>query len=537
MKNFLRHLFAILLCVQLSSWANAVPVLNSYPAANAVIFLDFDGHTDETGSWSPFGAVVLGPSGMTDPQIVEAFNRIAEDFRPFNINITTDSTKYWAAPVFQRTRVVLTVSSSWYSNSAGGVSWVGSFSWGTDTPCFVFTALLGYNTKNIAEAASHEAGHTLGLQHQTKYDAACNKITDYDPGHGSGEIGWAPIMGVGYYQNFTLWHNGTTIYGCNSFQNDLEIITSADNGFGYRPDDHGKTFATATTPGFTANQFDVTGVIDRSTDQDIFRFIMPTDGRLQIDAVPYNVGTGNAGSDLDMQVSLYNGQENLLSIYNPGNLLNSVADTQLSAGTYYLKVEGKGNLYAPAYASLGSYSMHATIQPNGIGGVLPLRKLDLKGFVANGKHQLNWQIDIDEKIKQQILEISTDGRTFQPLAELSADTRNYIYQPASPSAARYRVSINMENGHRYYSNNVTLQLQDNRSWPRVAGNPIQGNSIVINSPGQFDYTLINANGGVITTGKLVNGLNTIQAPNLLPGMYLMRYSTENGHQTEKIVRQ
>ncbi|MCG2616459.1 T9SS type A sorting domain-containing protein [Terrimonas sp. NA20] len=536
MKNILPHLLALLLCVQLSTWAQAVPVLNSYPAANSVIFLDFDGHTDETGSWSPFGPVVLGPSGMSDPQIIEAFNRIAEDFRPFNINITTDSTKYWAAPLFQRTRVVLTVSSSWYSNSAGGVSWVGSFTWGTDAPCFVFTALLGYNTKNIAEAASHEAGHTLGLQHQTKYDGSCNKVTDYDPGVGTGEIGWAPIMGVGYYQNFTLWHNGTTIYGCASRQNDLDVITSADNGFGYRPDDHGKTFATATIPAFSANQFDVTGVIDRNTDQDIFKFIMPTNGRLQIDAVPYNVGTGNAGSDLDMQVSLYNEQENLLSVYNPGNLLNSVTDTQLNAGTYFIKVEGKGNLYAPAYASLGSYSMHATIQPNGV-GVLPLRKLDLKGIIANSKHLLNWQIDIDEKIIQQVLEISTDGRTFQSLVELTADARNYIYQPASSSAVRYRVNVILENGHRYYSNNVSLQQENNRSWPRVAGNPIQSNAVVISSPGQFDYTLVDANGRTIMTGKLVNGLNTIQAPALLPGIYLVRYSTENAHQTEKIVRQ
>lgn len=538
MKNYYSLLLAFVLCsFQLGTYAQAVPALNSYPSASAVIFLDFDGHTDVTRNWFPLGPLSLAASGMNEAKITEVFNRVAEDFRPFNINITTDSTKYWAAPIDQRMRVVITTTYSWYGSSAGGVSWVNSFRWGTNTCCFVFSSLLGYDPKQVAEAASHEAGHTLGLQHQTKYDAACNKITDYDPGSGTGEIGWAPIMGVGYYQNFTLWHNGTTIYGCNSYQSDLDIITSADNGFGYREDDHGKTFSTATTPVFTANQFEVTGVIERNTDQDMFRFIMPANGRLKIDAVPYNVGTGNAGSDLDMQVSLYNEQENLLSVYNPGNLLSSVADTQLNAGTYYIKVEGKGNLYAPSYASLGSYSMHASIQPNGV-AVLPVRKLELNGSINNNKHQLNWIIDIDERIESQILEISVDGKSYQPLANLPIDVRSYVYESASTVSVRYRLNVMLENGYRYYTNILTLQKQlPGTNWPRIAGNPVQTGTITINSPGKFEFTLMDVNGRPITSGKLINGQNSIQASNLLPGMYLIRYSTENGQQTEKIIRQ
>ncbi|MGN6291718.1 MAG: DVUA0089 family protein [Chitinophagaceae bacterium] len=539
MKPLYRFLFAlILLAFQVKAGAQAVPVLNSYPAASAVIFLDFDGHTDFSTNWLPkaFGPLVCGPSGMNNTQIVEVFNRIAEDYRPFNINITTDSTKFWAAPVKKRIRVVFTVTSSWYGNGAGGVSLVNSFTTGTNVPCFVFTALLNYIPKRVAEAGSHEAGHTLGLQHQTKYDESCNKVSDYDSGKGTGEIGWAPIMGVGYYQNFTLWHNGTTIYGCNSYQSDLDVITSTANGFGYRPDDHGKTFATATVPAFTANQFDVTGVIDRNTDQDVFRFTMPANGRFQIDAVPYNVGTGNAGSDLDMQVSLYSEQEALLSIYNPGNLLSSVADTLLNAGTYYLKVEGKGNQYAPAYASLGSYSMHATIETTGA-GVLPLRKLDLRGTVNGSKHQLNWQVDVDETIVQQTVEISVDGKSFHTLADPGTEVRSYVYQPVGSPTARYRVNISLEDGHRYYSNVITLQNDEKRNWPKLTGNPVQSNTIHISSPGNYGYILLDANGSHISSGKLSSGLNTVNAPNLSPGMYLIRYTGQDGQYTEKLIRQ
>lgn len=539
MKPLYRYLFAlILLAFQVKAGAQAIPALSSYPAASAVIFLDFDGHTDFSTNWLPkaFGPLVCGPSGMNNTQIVEIFNRIAEDYRPFNINITTDSTKFLAAPIKKRMRVVFTVTSSWYGNGAGGVSLVNSFTMGTNVPCFVFTALLNYMPKRVAEAGSHEAGHTLGLQHQTKYDESCTKVSDYDQGNGTGEIGWAPIMGVGYYQNFTLWHNGTTIYGCNSFQNDLDVITSTANGFGYRPDDHGKTFATATVPAFTANQFDVTGVIDRNTDQDVFRFIMPANGRFQIDAVPYNVGTGNAGSDLDMQVSLYSEQEALLSVYNPGNLLSSVADTLLTAGTYYLKVEGKGNQYAPAYASLGSYSMHATIQTTGA-GVLPLRKLDLRGTANGGKHQLNWQVDVDETIVQQTVEISVDGQSFHTLADPGTEVRSYVYQPVGSPTARYRVNISLEDGHRYYSNVITLQSDEKLNWPKLTGNPVQSNTIHISSPGNYGYILLDANGSHISSGKLSSGLNTVNAPNLSPGMYLIRYTGQDGQYTEKLIRQ
>ncbi len=48
----------------------------------------------------------------------------------------------------------------------------------------------------------------LGLQHQSTYDSNCVKTAEYSPGQGSGEIGWAPIMGDGYYENLTTWHIG-----------------------------------------------------------------------------------------------------------------------------------------------------------------------------------------------------------------------------------------------------------------------------------------------------------------------------------------
>ena len=107
------------------------PVLSSYPSASAAIFLDFDGHTVEGTSWNwSLPAIECQPSGLNATQITEIFNRVAEDFRPFNINVTTDSTKFLAAPANQRMRVIVTTTSSWYGNSAGGVAFIASFTLG-----------------------------------------------------------------------------------------------------------------------------------------------------------------------------------------------------------------------------------------------------------------------------------------------------------------------------------------------------------------------------------------------------------------------
>ena len=233
MKNLYKLLLLVILCTTLKLRAQ-VPLFNSYPSAAATIYLDFDGQYLNGTAWNTNGPMVLGPSNLNASQMEEVFNRVAEDYRPFNINVTTDSAKYWAAPADKRMRIIFTVTSDWYG-AAGGVSYMGSFTWGDNTPAFVFSALLNYKTKNIAEAASHEAGHTLGLRHQSRYDANCIKKEEYNTGDGSGEIGWAPIMGVGYYRNLTTWHTGPNPYGCNSEQDDLAIITSTDNGFGYRP--------------------------------------------------------------------------------------------------------------------------------------------------------------------------------------------------------------------------------------------------------------------------------------------------------------
>jgi hypothetical protein len=509
-----------------------VPVLSSYPSASAVIFLDFDGHTVEGTIWNSSGPIACGASNLNSTQITEVYNRIAEDYRPFNINVTTDSTKYWSAPTRQRMRVIFTTSSSWYG-SAGGVAYTNSFTWGDNTPCFVFTALLNYSAKNVSEAASHEAGHTLGLRHQANYDGNCVKTSDYHQGTGSGEIAWAPIMGVGYYRNFTVWHNGPNPNGCNNTQSDLDIITSAANGFGFRVDDHADDIATATVTTFTNNKFNVDGVVSKTADKDVFRFIVGVNSRFQLDGVPYNVGAGNTGSDLDMQVELLNSSEQILGTYNPGTALHSILDTTLSAGTYYLRIDGKGNMYASEYGSLGSYSLEGTIS---LLAPLPLRKLDLKGSTSHGNHTLSWSVDADETITKQIIEVSANGRPFESLEEVSANARNYTYTPAASKVLQYRMNITFNNGRQYYSNVITLQNTSSKK-PHLVTNVITSSSVMVNSPATYNYQINDYSGRVVAHGNVTQGASSITTGFLMNGIYLIKFSKGNEQYIEKFVKQ
>ena len=532
MKKLLQSaLMTLLLCGALTTKAQ-VPLLNSYPSASAVIFLDFDGHTVANGPWNVSGPIYCAPSGLNTAQMTEVFNRVAEDYRPFNLNVTTDSTKYLAAPLTKRMRVIVTITYEWYG-SAGGVAYVGSFSWGDDTPCFVFSGLLGYNPKNVSEASSHEAGHTLGLFHQSLYDGSCVKTAEYNPGAGAGEIGWAPIMGVGYSKNLTLWNNGPNSYGCNNVQSDLEVIIAAVNGFTYRNDDHANNFASATNTPFVSNLFNVTGVVERNTDADYFKITTTAYGRFQLNAVPANVGAGNSGSDLDMQVSFYTNSQLLLNIYNPGTLLSSVIDSMLNPGTYYLKVEGKGNMYAPNYASLGSFALQGSF----IAGALPLRRLELHGALNNDEHRLNWIIDADEQVTKQILEISTDGRNFNQLTQSPVASRSYAYIPNISGTVQYRLNVTFDNGHQYYSNIITLRKTGAAPGPKLISNLINSNSFEVSSPGVYNYSIYDLNGKTLAQGKLANGSNIINSGNLTSGMYIVRFTNGTEQWMEKLIKQ
>ena len=527
MKAILSVLSVVLLCIVAEA---QTPKLNSYPAANAVIFLDFDGHYVQGTAWNWNGPIDAQASGLSSAAITEIFNRVAEDYRVFKLNITTDSTVYKAAPAIKRNRIIITPTYQWYGQ-AGGVSYVGSFGWGDDTPAWVFSGLLNNNIKYIAEAVSHEAGHTLGLQHQSNYDGNCTKTAEYSQGQGTGEISWAPIMGVGYYRNITTWNNGPNAFGCSYVQNDIEIIAGSPNNIGLRNDDHGNNYQQASLINVIANNFEVNGLINTSADKDVFLLIINTATNLKLNAIPQNVGSSNAGANIDIRVSLLNSEGNELSRYNPSELLSAGIDTTLNPAIYYLVVEGVGNANLDDYGSLGSYTISGSLA-----GTLPIHQLKLSGSINKGKHQLNWTYQSDEIIRSIELESSSDGTRFSSLTILESDSRSFSWQPFENNNSWYRIKVITGLGGRtYYSNIVSLRSSSGKGLFLQAN--LVRDEIVLSSDKEYSWQLLNLNGSLLQQGKLIKGSNRLPINTSARGLLVLRVVKDDEIYSFKIIKQ
>src|SRR4051812_6028624 len=115
MKTFFTPILLLFALIMGSTVYSQAPKLSSYPSATATIFLDFDGQTVRSTGWNGGNTLVCAPSTIANTQITDVFNRVSEDFRPFNVNVTTDSTVFLSAPLNRRIRIIITPTSGWTS--------------------------------------------------------------------------------------------------------------------------------------------------------------------------------------------------------------------------------------------------------------------------------------------------------------------------------------------------------------------------------------------------------------------------------------
>jgi len=219
-------------------------------------------------------------------------------------------------------------------------------------PALVFTKGVGTGAKNIAEAASHEAGHNVGLSHDG------TSSVGYYAGHGA----WAPIMGVGYSKAISQWSKGE-YSGANNKEDDFAVI--GQNGLALRGDDHGNGTgdATALTLGTS-----VKGVYANDSDVDTFRI------DLAAGTFTFAASAAASGADLDIKLQLLNSSGGVVATADPASgQSNSATPTglsasinrQVAAGRYYLRIENTGygnplNTGYSTYGSRGAYTVRVT---------------------------------------------------------------------------------------------------------------------------------------------------------------------------------
>jgi len=346
--------------------------LHSRPGASRVIFLDFDGHDASTTVWgSGNGNAPISRAYDTDgnpstfsnaerQSIQFIWGRVAEDYLQYDIDVTTEDPGVAALKNLGTGRYGVRVViggdwSDWFGQSAGGVAYLFSFDDAEDLPCLVFPKSLSDNEKNIAEACSHEAGHTLGLSHDGQTTGV-----EYYAGHGN----WAPIMGVGYDHPIVQWSKGEYA-SANNTEDDLTKMLSF--GAINRPDDYGNNFGTASP--LTGVRPFRWGIIGSSTDVDYFSFQAGA-GRTTITCSP-----GPRGPNLHILLSLYDSTGALITSANVADnattgVLPVTISPTLPTGTYFVSVDGIGylnplNTGYSDYASLGQYTLLVTLPGDG----------------------------------------------------------------------------------------------------------------------------------------------------------------------------
>ncbi len=330
-----------------------IPLYQSNPGAATVVYLDFDGEYVANTPWNEGNPVdAAKPNGSAD-NIRVIWEMVAEDFAPFNLNVTTDRAVYDATPAGRRQMVIFTPTCS-FAGCPGGVAYISGFSWSSDLPCWAFISPT--DAANAGEVASHEIGHTFGLLHDGR-NLPDGGHEEYYGGHAN----WGPIMGVAYGRTVSHFSKGEYA-NANNTEDDYSIMTSSVNGFGYRTDDHGSTAASATHVTFVNNTFERAGIISTAGDKDYFKFTLASPTQVSIQVKNKYMSNSN----LNTHAQLLNSNQQVVAESSPQNSQAAVfTDILLTAGDYYLVLDGvgEGNPITgySDYGSLGGYVVTGTI--------------------------------------------------------------------------------------------------------------------------------------------------------------------------------
>lgn len=404
---------------------SSVPALSSLPGAAASLWLDFAGHFD--ASWGSYGNITTpaydqdgDPTTFSDGELASIrsiWAQVSEDYAPFKINVTTVQPSSFADGVAEC--IAIGGTGAWTGGTYGGVSYTGSFTNSMPNTSFVFSANLGgSNAKYTADAVSHESGHDFGLNHQQLFDSSGNLVAQYY--HGPGD-GTAPLMGNSYSAPLSRWWYGTSLASTN-YQDDMAVISSATNGFGYRADDRGNTITTATPLSVSQGQVSGSGIIGTTSDLDDYSF------RTDAGQISLSVTVPAGINNLVPRLELRDATGAVIASAAQTDGFNASIVVTVTAGTYYLDVGSTGG-----YGNVGQYTVSGTVIPLANGVNAPS---NLTATAGAGQVALSWT---DNATNDTFYEVdrSSDGVNWTAVAMPPTGSTTYSDTNVTAGATFY----------------------------------------------------------------------------------------------------
>ncbi|MGN6133366.1 MAG: SBBP repeat-containing protein, partial [Aureliella sp.] len=342
--------FAASLDAAAASAVSGLPQLSSNPTAPATLYLDFDGHYEAT--WGSYSNVVTpvydrdsDPNSFNAEEaafIQDVWAIVAEDYAPFNINVTTIEPDVLAEGMPSSAadgvalRVAIGGTRAVLNDSSGviGRGYINSFTSTVSNVAYVFPVTDSGSFSSaftIGAVVSHEAGHSFGLQHQSAvYDFIAR---------------WQGIMNPSVFGYEDAWWSQT------DDQDDMAVLAGSLNGFGYRADDHADTIANATPLAGSGTDFSGSGIIGAGGDVDVWSLTTS-----QVLGMKVTVGGSAIGQNLDAVIDLLDEQGNVLVTADPNNSTDAALAVESAPTAKYIAVRSTG-----AYGRIGQYTI--SVQP------------------------------------------------------------------------------------------------------------------------------------------------------------------------------
>lgn len=519
------------------------PVYNSKPGSTNHIYLDFNGgivpNTTAWGNttWNCYSySLDTDYDNFSDAEqtaIRRIYERVAEDYAPFDVNVTTDKTYDPDTYSGNKNKVAwVLITRAQDKNSvntpaqSGGRAYLGVFGQSnfasTYQPAWVtYSNLSGGAEDSVAEATSHEVGHNMGLTHDTRSNEG------YYGGHGTGNISWGPIMGTGYGRNVTQWSkgeyydakhaewNGATYDNNANTDDDLAIINGKVS---YRTDDHGDTNGNATVLTLAGNgTINDDGIIERTSETDVFAFQTGA-GTVTLNATPYLAEANTKGGNLDILMELYNSGGSLVTSNNGATATNASISTTLSAGTYYVHIKpcaagnasGTGSPYDSVNSTRAGYTVYGSLGQYTLSGnvVLPGVSINETGTtnVTEGGATDTYSISLGTAPNSNVTVNIT------PNSQITTNKSSVVFTPGNWNIAQTvtvtAVDDNLEEGPHTGTITHTSSSSDS------AFNGIGVGSVTVVVADNDNVVIISPNGG---ENLLTNTTNTVLWDSLLGG--------------------